>query len=364
MSGDKASKTEKATPKKVQDSRKEGQVGKSPEVAAWSSMLAISLLVPWTMSRASQTFLGMGDQMKGLIAQPDQGAALGFFADGLRQALILVLPMAVGLALVAIAAGAIQVGLKITPKALKPKFTSLNPLTGFKRLLGAQSWWGAVKELTKLGLLSALAYRAMKNSIPDLLVAGALPLTSVMASVGSAALSFLRAASGLGLILAAADYAIQRQQTGKQMRMSKQDIKDEHKQADGDPQMKGAIRQRQMSMSRNRMMADVASADVVLVNPTHVAVALRYRPDRGAPQVVAKGSGVIAAKIRERADQERIPMVRDIALARAIHAACDVGDAVPPELYGAVAQVLAFVFGLKARGTTTGTHRVPVPAHP
>ena len=359
MSGDKASKTEKATPKKVEDARKEGQVAKSPEVAAWSSMLAISLLVPWTIGRANETFLEMAEQMKDLIARPEQAAALGFFATGLREGLFLILPMAAGLALVAMLAGAMQVGIKITPKVLKPKFTSLNPLTGLKRLVGVQSWWGAVKELTKLALLSALAYRAMANSIPDLLVAGTLPLSSVVASVGSAVISFLRAAAGLGLILAAADYAIQRQQIGKQLRMSVQDIKDENKQADGDPQMKGAIRQKQHAMSRNRMMADISDADVVLVNPTHVAVALRYRPERGAPQVVAKGSGVIAAKIRERAEEERIPMVRDIPLARAVYAACEVGDAVPAELYGAVAQVLAFVFSLKARGAAGGTHRVP-----
>jgi flagellar biosynthetic protein FlhB len=117
-----------------------------------------------------------------------------------------------------------------------------------------------------------------------------------------------------------------------------------------------------MSMSRNRMMADIATADVVLVNPTHVAVALKYEAMGGAPRVVAKGSGAIAAKIRERAEEHRVPMVRDVPLARALHKACDIGDEIPADLYAAVARVLAFLFALKARGAAAGTHTVPQPA--
>ena len=150
--------------------------------------------------------------------------------------------------------------------------------------------------------------------------------------------------------------------------MSLQEVKDEHKQADGDPQMKGMVRERQMRMSRNRMMADVATADVVLVNPTHVAVALKYDPASGAPRVVAKGQGAIATKIRERAHEHRVPLVKDVPLARAVHGACEVGDEIPPELYAAIARVLAFLFALKARGVAAGLRRRggrgPGPASP
>ena len=145
----------------------------------------------------------------------------------------------------------------------------------------------------------------------------------------------------------------------KQLRMTHQEMKDENKQSEGDPNLKGAIRSKQLAVSRNRMMSEIVSADVVLVNPTHVAVALRYEQGRGAPRVVAKGSGHVAARIRERAAEHRVPMVEDVPLARALHAACEVGQEIPAEVYTAVARVLAFVLGLRARGSAAGTHRVP-----
>jgi flagellar biosynthetic protein FlhB len=160
-------------------------------------------------------------------------------------------------------------------------------------------------------------------------------------------------------VLAAADYFVVRKKSMKQLKMSKEDIKQEHKQQEGDPHVKGQIRSRQMAMARNRQMADVPKADVVMVNPTHVAVALRYDPAKGAPRVLAKGSGAIATKIRELATEHRIPMVQDVPLARALHAGCEVGQEIPPEFYGAVAKVLAFVMSLKAKGAASGTHRNP-----
>ena len=139
--------------------------------------------------------------------------------------------------------------------------------------------------------------------------------------------------------------------------MSKQEVKDEYRKTEGDPHVKGQIRARQYAAARNRMMADLTKADVVVVNPTHVAVALRYDPAKGAPRVVAKGSGTLAAKIREKATEHRIPMVQDVPLARALYAGCELGQEVPPEFYGAVARVLAFIMGLKARGSAAGLHR-------
>ena len=153
-----------------------------------------------------------------------------------------------------------------------------------------------------------------------------------------------------------------RRRVGKQIRMSKQEVKEEHKRQEGDPLVKAAIRGRQMEMARRRMMTDLAKADVVLLNPTHVAVALRYDPSRGAPRVVAKGAGAVAAKIREAAAGKRIPMVQDIPLARALHKSCDLGDEIPPGLYAAVARVLAFVMTLNAKGSAAGVHRSPATA--
>ena len=140
--------------------------------------------------------------------------------------------------------------------------------------------------------------------------------------------------------------------------MTKKEVKDENKSSEGDPLIKSQRRSRQLAMSRNRMIAAVASADVVLVNPTHFAVALAYEPGRSAPRVVAKGAGTIAARIREQAETDRVPIVRDVGLARALHSACEIGQEIPVELYNAVAQVLAFVMALRSRGAATGTHHM------
>jgi flagellar biosynthetic protein FlhB len=197
----------------------------------------------------------------------------------------------------------------------------------------------------------------IKGLVRSLTMSGALSLSSVVATVSNGAVTILRAAAVAGLLLAAVDYVMVKRRTGKQLRMSKQEIKDEYKKTEGDPHVKGQIRARQMAASRNRMMAELPKADVVVVNPTHVAVALRYDPAKGAPRVLAKGSGTIAAKIREKATEHRIPMVQDVPLARALYAGCELGAEIPPQFYGAVARVLAFIMGLKARGSAAGLHR-------
>jgi flagellar biosynthetic protein FlhB len=359
VSSDKASRTEPATPKKTKDARKKGEVAKSMEVSAWTTTFAMTLLLPWTFSRCRDHMFGVVSRMPDLISDPDPSRALALWNDAVIGGLVAITPMAVALMLLGVAANLAQVGIVLSPEALKPKFKKLNPLPGLKRMVGAKSLWGACKELIKLTILGALAYRAMSGFVPAVLDVGRLGLPAVMGAAADAALSFLRDAALLGLVLAAADLTYERKHFAKDQRMSFQDIKDENKQTDGDPQMKGMIRERQMRMSRNRMMADIATADVVLVNPTHVAVALRYEAGGGAPRVVAKGSGAIAAKIRERAQEHRVPLVRDVPLARALHKACDIGDEIPADLYAAVAQVLAFLFALKSRGVAAGTHVVP-----
>ncbi len=356
---DKSQKTEPATPKKIADARKKGQVAKTQEVSSWATTFAMTLLLPWTFGRAQDLMEDLVARMPDAMEAADPAVALGLWADGLQGGVLVVAPMAVLLMLIGVAANVAQVGLKPSPQALMPKLSRLNPLPGFKRMLGAQSLWMACKELIKLFILGFLAYRSLKDFVPHLVDAGGLTLLTVMSGVVEAAMSFLRSAALLGLVLAAADYVMMKRQLAKELRMSKQDIKDEYKQADGDPHMKGAIRERQLAMSRNRMMAEISTADVVLVNPTHVAVALKYEAMGGAPRVVAKGSGAIAAKIREKAEEHRVPMVRDVPLARALHKACEIGDEIPAELYGAVARVLAFLFALKARGAAAGTHVVP-----
>jgi len=161
---------------------------------------------------------------------------------------------------------------------------------------------------------------------------------------------------GVGVVMAAADFAVQKRKSLKDLRMTKEEVKQEAKSTDGNPLIKQAIRSKQLQISRNRMMSAVARADVIVLNPTHYAVALRYEPGSGPPEVLAKGVDGVAARIRERAAEHRIPMVEDVPLARALHAACEVGEEIPGELFEAVAHVLAFVMSLRARGSAAGVH--------
>jgi flagellar biosynthetic protein FlhB len=159
--------------------------------------------------------------------------------------------------------------------------------------------------------------------------------------------------------MAVADIVVVRRRNNKQLKMTKHEVKEEIRNSDGDPLLRGALRSRALAISRNRMMADVPSADVVLVNPTHVAVALKYDPSRGAPRVVAKGADHLATRIRELAERSRVPMVADIPLARTLYSACEVGQEIPADLYQGVATVLAFVMRLKRKGSAAGMHRLP-----
>ena len=198
------------------------------------------------------------------------------------------------------------------PAVLKPQFKRMNPLQGIKRMVGPHAIWELTKVLLKTALLGVVVWQSMQGVLPLLTVGGRLPLQVTVGAVWDTIMTLLRNAAAAGLVLALADYAVARRRTMKGLRMSKQDIKDEYKQSEGDPQVKAQIRSRQMAMSRNRMMSDVAKADVIIVNPVHVAVALKYDPARGAPRVLAKGAGVLARRIREEADKHSIPMVENV----------------------------------------------------
>jgi flagellar biosynthetic protein FlhB len=303
------------------------------------------------------TSLLMG--VRAVIADPDPAKAQQLLGTGLLAVGSAVAPLAAVTVVVAIAASAAQGGIHPATKLLKPDFKRLNPWPGIKRIFGPHALWEAAKTTIKTLALGLVLYVAIQGLLPQLLTAGSLPLSATVTAAAGDTLMIIRWAAVAGIAMAVADFLMVRRRNNKQLKMSVQDVKDEYRRSEGDPQLKGAIRSRQLAMSRNRMMADVATADVVLVNPTHVAVALRYDPVKGAPRVVAKGAGTIATRIRALAEQNRIPMVEDVPLARALHKACEVGQEIPPELYTAVATVLAFVMALKAKGSAAGQHRVP-----
>ena len=309
-------------------------------------------------ARGVETMTWLTHEMREKISDPDPATAIGLLAEATWRFMLVAAPIMGGLLLVAILGGFMQVGLKPSAKPLKPKWERINPFKGLKRMVSPMSVWEGVKSTLKVAVIAGAAYPALRGVAEVLAGAERPPVESVALIVGTGMLTILRNAALAGLVIAVVDYLLQRRKTLKGMKMTKQEVRDEHKQQEGDPMLKGAIRERQMRMSRNRMMADVANADAVIVNPTHIAVALSYDAAKGAPRVLAKGSGAVATRIREQAELHGVPIVRDVPLARTLHKVCEIGHEVPLDMYEAVARLLAFVYALKARNLHRGTHEL------
>jgi flagellar biosynthesis protein FlhB len=351
-------RTEKATPRKRRTARREGQIGNTPEVGSWLGLLAASFVIPRVVS-SLMTAASAALVQAGAVAQnPDPGQALKVARTAFEQAAEAFAPLVLLVLGIAVGSVVLQGGFAFAPKLFTPKFSRLNPLHGLKRMFGPHGAWTALKSLIKSGVLALVVYLSVRSLVPTLASAGSLPLSSLLSVAVDAVLQLVRWCAVAGLVMAFADYAVVRRRNNRSLKMTKQEIKDEMKSSEGNPQLRGAIRSRALAISRNRMLADVASADVVVVNPTHVAVALRYEAGQGAPRVVAKGADSMAARIREIAQNARVPMVEDVPLARTLYQVVDVGREIPGDLFEGVARVLAFIMTLKARGSVAGTHKV------
>jgi flagellar biosynthetic protein FlhB len=350
-------KTEKPTPQRLKKARKEGQIPRTPELGTWLGVAAASVLIPMLVRTSFSSVQALFVRVGSVVNHPESTAPSKLLGQALSTFLTALLPVALGLMLVGVGASAAQGGVHVAAKALKPSFKKLNPFTGVKRMFGVQGMWEALKALGKTAALAAVIFVISGRAKELVSSAGALPLSAVVASFAGTAVLLMRVVSITGLTIALADYVVVRMRTMKKLKMSRYEIQQEHKQSEGDPRMKAQRKSRALAMSRNRMMSEVATADVLLVNPTHVAVALKYEPARGAPRVVAKGADEVARKLREKAEEARVPMVQDIPLARALHASCELGQEVPPQLFTAVARVLAFVMHLGAKGVRGGFHR-------
>lgn len=350
-------KTEKPTPKKRKESRKEGQVPRTQELGGWASLLIVGMLMPTLLSRELTALQELMVTCFSLPPDADAEDALALLGEGARHVVVTLVLLGAAVMVVGVAAALAQGGFYLATKSMKPSLKKLDPIKGAKRVFGPQALWEGAKMLLKSAVVGILAYGAMQALLP--LIGGLVPIDAVLAAVHDEVLALVRNIAVAGLVMAAADYAIVRRRIGKQTRMSKHEVKQESKQTEGDPLVKSAIRSRQLAAARNRMMTDVPTADVVLVNPTHVAVALRYEADRGAPRVVARGAGEVARRIRESAAEHRVPLVRDVPLARALYTSTTVGQEIPAELYAAVAQVLAFIISRRSQGRRGGEHRSP-----
>jgi len=359
--GDSSDKTEKPTPKRLREAREKGQIAKTPDLATWVAMLSTTVLLQITFNRGAVALPQILHDMGLVIAHPDPGAANRFAANAMWQTASVVAPMLVGMMIIGLLVNVAQVGFKPTSKKLKPDFSRLNPFKGIKKMVGMQTWWELAKALAKTALLVAVAWPAFSSATVFLTQGNVSDAFAIAAFTATTALSVLRNVSVAGLLVAAADYAYQKRRVNKDLRMTRQELREEMKQQEGNPEMRRSIRSRAMAISRNQMIRSVSAADVVIVNPTHFSVALKYDATKGAPQVVAKGAGAIAAAIRTQAERNGVPIVRDPVLTRTIYQACEVGQLIPADLYEAVAHLLAFVFGLRAKGRAQGYHDLPKP---
>ncbi len=348
-----ADRTEKATPRRRDEARRKGQVAKSQDlngaIGLLAGLLTISLLGPHIATV-------MEDSLRdGLtrISDPESlttAAGLGaLFSTTVRSVLLGVAPIALTCMGAGIVSNLGQVGFKPATHALKPDPKRLNPVAGFKNIFGPRMFFEGAKSLAKVGVVGAIVATALIPKLTDLSATvgtgpaaiGAMLVSMVYAIAQHAALAYLA--------IAAIDYGYQRWHTEKGMRMSKDDVKQELKQHGLPAEVKGALRRRQLQAARARMMAAVPHADVVVVNPTHFAVALKYDGTRPAPEVVAKGQDLVALQIRKLAEESGVPVIEDKPLARSLHASAEIGQLVPEDLYQAVAQVLAYVYRV-ARG--------------
>lgn len=353
-------RTEQATEKRMKEAREKGRLGKSNDLTAWVGVGAAAVMLPFTIQLGTNAAVDQMYTVRSVIESPDPAKAVAALGAGLAS----ILPtigalLAVG-AIAIIGAAAAQGGVHL--KKLEGKYEQFNIVTGIGRVFGMRALWEGAKTLLKSAVVGIGLYLVVQGLMPVLLMAGSLSLSSLLEAAQSGAAGLLQAAIGAGLVLAALDVLVVMRRNRKQTRMTKREVRDENKNSDGDPLIRSQRRARQLAMSRNRMISAIGSSDVVLVNPTHIAVAITYEPGKSAPRVVAKGAGVIAQRIREKAEEERVPIVKDIPLARALHAGCKLGDEIPVELYNSVARVLAFVMSLKSRGAATGIHTMtPTP---
>jgi len=349
---DKSSKTEEPTERKLKKARDEGDVPKSQEISGWFTLAAglavFAFMAPGVSSdltRMLSVFLERPHEMS-----LDVGASMALAAStGMR--LIVVLGFVFLLIMVAAAAGnLVQHGLMFTPKKIEPKLDKLNPVNGLKRMFGPEGWMNFFKGVGKMALVGAAVAIVMWPRRDELLAMPALAPIGLMQEVYSASVQLLIAALIVYALIAAADFAFQKHQFIDRNKMSLKEIKDEFKDTEGDPMVRAKLRQIRHERAQRRMMARVPDAAVVVMNPTHYAVALEYEQGRtAAPVCVAKGVDDVALRIRELAEQHDIPIVEDPPLARALHASAELEEPIPTEHFAAVAKVIGYVLSLKRR---------------
>ena len=345
-------RTEQATPKKKEEARKRGSVAQSIEInsaivllSGVLAMTAVSHLWFGGLARELRFYFGnagqisySADTISSVLARP------------LLQTALLLAPVIAALLLAGVAASIGQVGFLFTVEPLAPKLDRISPIQGFKRLFSARALVELLKGILKVGLVSYVAYRILRGEREHMLLLSGESPGQVLSYIGAISVKVALRVSLLLLAMALADYGYQRFEHERSLRMTKQEVKEELKQTEGDPLVKSRIRSIQRAIARQRMMKEVPKADVVITNPTELAVALKYDPGKmNAPVVVAKGARKLAARIKEIAREHGVPIVENKPLARLLYKTADVGMEIPAEAYQAVAEVLAYVYRLRGK---------------
>lgn len=351
-------KTEPATDKKLRDARKEGQVAKSREIAN-----GLCLMVMFVVLKVGVGSIGnmLGDnfgyvynQLPDLIVTAGGDPPLQNLSRLLTTALLRIIlissPLLISGFLVSFLSDYIQVGWAPTGKTLTPKLDKLNPINGFKRLFSVNSVMELIKSIAKIALIAWVSYSYIRKREDLFFILLDMPLKQAIGLIGTTVVDLGLRISMIYMVIALSDFIYQKVKFANDMKMTKQEIKDELKDEEGNPDIKGRQRQRMQEASRRRMMQRLPQADVVITNPTHFAVAILYDAGQSdAPVVLAKGADYLAQKIKEVAREHQIEIVENKPLARMLYANVEIGEQVPPELYQAVAEVLAYVYHLKGK---------------
>lgn len=354
--GEGGEKTEPATQKKLEDARKDGKVAKSKDLTQAFELLVLFLLLKVFVGYVGERMVNIFDVTLGRIAEfckvNQAGLSIQAVTLLLNQVilewLLMVWPFFVFGFVITFLVTLYQVGWKVSTKPMEPKLSKFNLINGFKRIISKDSLFELVKSIIKIIVIVYIAYTSIKDEANNLFVLYDISLNQAVALVGEIIIDVGIKISVVYLVVGLGDYLYQRHKFNEDMKMTKQEVKDEYKNTEGDPQVKGQIRQRMRESSQRRMMQDVPKADVVITNPTHFAVAVKYDAQTNkAPVVVAKGEDFLAQKIKEIAKENHVEIVENKPLARMLYHNVDIGSEIPPELYQAVAEVLAMVYHMK-----------------
>lgn len=351
--GEGGEKTEPATDKKLRDARDEGKVAKSKELTAAFDLIVLFLVLKVFMSFVGEKLLGffsyIYNRMPDFLdeTQKDMSSVTvrNFMNDIILQFLLTCLPFFIFGVVVTILVSIVQVGWKVTTKPMAPKLDKFNPINGFKRIFSKDAIFELIKSVLKIGVILYMAYSSIKSHQNDIFILYELPLKRAVALVGDIIINTGLKISIVYLIVGIVDYIYNKHKFNEDMKMTKQEVKDEFKNTEGDPAIKGQQRKRMQEASQRRMMQDVPKADVVITNPTHFAVAIKYDADTNqAPVVTAKGQDYVAMKIKEIARDNNIRIVENKPLARMLFHNVELGAEIPPELYQSVAEILAMIY--------------------